>query len=179
MKKTLISGIVLILFSFFQWEIENFLTVFLILPVWIAILSFTLYNVIILISKKEWKSLFVQAIIIIIWFFIPFTDITLNKDFKNNIKNREEVVYLIKKRIYTPIVSHSTKLIKLPEKYSNLSDGGGEIVVDKEKILFYTNRGVLDGFSGFVYSPGDKQPKNGDFGGDIKKIERLIKTGIL
>jgi hypothetical protein len=38
---------------------------------------------------------------------------------------------------------------------------------DKLKILFFTFRGVLDSFAGFVYTSDDSAPKNGDFAGEF------------
>ena len=53
-----------------------------------------------------------------------------------------------------PNVSHNASLIHLPKEYKHLSKGGGEILVEKTgkdlNIVFYTNRGMLDNFSGIV-----------------------------
>ncbi|USK70949.1 hypothetical protein [Peribacillus asahii] len=32
---------------------------------------------------------------------------------------------------------------------------------------------ILDGFSGFVYSPTDQRPSRNDFDGDFKEIKKL------
>jgi len=65
-------------------------------------------------------------------------------------------------------------LIELPVEYQHLSQGGGEIVYEKKddyiQIFFYTFRGVLDNFSGYMYKPDDKQPNSDDFLGDWKQI---------
>lgn len=60
---------------------------------------------------------------------------------------------------------------------------GGDIAVEtkgKAKlILFFTYRGMLDNFSGFVYNLNDNKPSKSDFNGDFKQIKKRIKTGIL
>ncbi|MBL4954371.1 hypothetical protein JK635_19615 [Neobacillus sp. YIM B02564] len=43
-------------------------------------------------------------------------------------------------------------------------------------VLFFTYRGILDNFSGFVYVPNDQRPYKNDFDGDFKEIEKLDKS---
>jgi len=40
-------------------------------------------------------------------------------------------------------------------------------------IFFFDFRGILDSFSGFVYSTGNIKPQSGDFGGEFVEIEEL------
>jgi hypothetical protein len=49
----------------------------------------------------------------------------------------------------------------VPEKYrkSFLSDGK-EVMKINDKLLYFTNRGILDNFSGYVFSPDGKYNKN-------------------
>ncbi|WP_246277414.1 hypothetical protein [Neobacillus endophyticus] len=79
-----------------------------------------------------------------------------------------------------PNVTDNSSLIHLPKKYDHLSAGGGDIVVEKTSngynILFFTFRGVLDGFSGFVYATTDQKPLKNAFDGDIKEINRMAKN---
>jgi len=67
-------------------------------------------------------------------------------------------------------------LVKLPAADHLLSDDG-EIVVEQRDgryfVLFFTFRGILDRFSGFVYSPTDTPPAKDEFLGDGQEIERL------
>jgi hypothetical protein len=42
--------------------------------------------------------------------------------------------------------------------------------------FFFTYRGILDNFSGFVYSPNDKRPWKNDFDGNFKEIKRYCKN---
>lgn len=96
-------------------------------------------------------------------------------EFHANKSDREEVVTLIEKEVIQPNVAHNKSLILLPEEYRNLSKGGGEIIVEDGRVFFFTFRGILDNFSGFVYSPTDANPRQGDFGGDVKEIVKLEK----
>ncbi len=125
----------------------------------------------------QWKPIIIQGITILLVIFFPFTKIVLDIDFKMNKSDREEVIRMVEKGTLKPNVSHNSTLIQLPEKYAQLSKGGGEIIIDKNgddsSVLFFTFRGVLDNFSGFVYSPNDQRPSNRDFDGDFKQVEKL------
>lgn len=111
----------------------------------------------------------------LLWLFFPLTQFMLNLDFKMNKSERKEVVEMVEQGTLKPNVSYDSSLIHLPEKYDQLSKGGGEIIIEKNGnlILFFTYRGILDNFSGFVYLHNDKKPRQSDFDGDFKQIERL------
>ncbi|MFB7138461.1 hypothetical protein ACFCYN_02230 [Gottfriedia sp. NPDC056225] len=179
---SIISSIIVITFEFTQWHIEDILTVFLMPFVLLIIFGFFLFvtviSFIVLFKNKNWKPVVVQIITILLLIFVPFNQIVLNADFKKHKPEREKVVKMVSNGSLKPNVSYNKTLIHLPKKYAPLSKGGGEIVVEGDgnniKILFYTFRGVLDNFSGFVYSPHTK-PSLNDFGGDFKQIEKLDK----
>lgn len=64
--------------------------------------------------------------------------------------------------------------LKLPQR-------GGDVIVHYGKknasVFFYTYRGLIDNFSGFIYAPNDVKPNEDDFNSifkDIKKIEKLV-----
>ncbi len=52
----------------------------------------------------------------------------------------------------------------LPFEYAYLSRGGGDIIIcgtgDNKAILFYCDRGILDGFSVYAYAPNQNALKN-------------------
>jgi hypothetical protein len=68
-------------------------------------------------------------------------------------------------------------LIELPSRLAGLSSSGGEIVRFRRQsdtlILFFDYRGILDSFSGFVYSTDDLPPASGDFGGKFFEIDHI------
>jgi hypothetical protein len=137
----------------------------------------TLMTILSLRKGFQWKPILIQSTTIFLVIFFPFTQIVLDIDFKMNKSEREEVVKMVENGTLKPNVSHNSSLIQLPKKYDQLSKGGGEIVIEKSgdnySVLFLTFRGILDNFSGFVYSPNDKKPSPGDFRGDFKQIEKL------
>ncbi len=173
------SSILLILIAFFQWYLIDIITVFLMMPIWLVIFGFfifiTVKTIINLFKNKDWKPFTIQLLTILLWLFFPFTQVMLDLDFKLNKSEREEVVEMVKNGTLQPNVSYNSSLIQLPEKYDQLSKGGGEIVIEKngDMVLFFTYRGILDNFSGVVYSPNDRKPKQSDFDGDFKQIEKL------
>jgi hypothetical protein len=176
---SLVSSILVILVAFFQWNLVDIITEFLMLPIWLLVFGFfiviTVKTIINLFKNKDWKPFTIQLLTILLWLFFPFTQVMLDLDFKMNKVEREEVVEMVENGALKPNVSHNSSLILLPEKYARLSKGGGEIVIDKSGnlVLFFTYRGMLDNFSGFVYSPNDKKPSKRDFDGDFKQIEKL------
>jgi hypothetical protein len=181
---SLASSILVILIAFFQWNLIDIITEFLMLPIWLVVFGFfifiTVKTITNLIKKRDWKPFVIQLLTILLWLFFPFTQVMLDVDFQMNKSEREEVVGMIENGTLKPNVPNSPSTIHLPEKYEQLSKGGGEIFIEKKdnqySILLLTYRGVLDGFSGFVYSPEDKKPNQNDFDGDIKEISKLDKN---
>lgn len=150
------------------WDIIDIITPFLI---WIPTIFFLVTTVIFLIysvvyatknAKYIKQKAFIPLLIIIasilLAVFFPFTNTILNLDFKLNYEARNEVVELIEDEELKPDSSNAN-LITLPQKYKNLSKGGGEVMIesfiDHDAYLFYTFRGVLDNYSGFIYDPSE------------------------
>lgn len=104
-------------------------------------------------------SLLINIITILIVIFVPFTEIRTQMDFKVHYNAREEIITMIQTG---KLVKNTDYSILLPEGYRNLSKGGGEIIIyeDNEniEILFYTFRGILDNFAGFVYTTTGNEP---------------------
>lgn len=181
---SLISSTLVIIYKFFLWEVIDIVTEFFILPIWLIVFGFfavvTVRTVIHMFKKKEWIPVAVQVVTILLLMFFPFTKIVLDLDFKTNKSEREKVVQMVENGTLIPNVSHDSTLLQLPKKYRHLSKGGGEIVVEKKatgySVLFFTYRGILDNFSGFVYVPNDQKPLKNDFDGDFIEIEKLDKN---
>ncbi|QJX80183.1 hypothetical protein [Priestia megaterium] len=179
-----ISSLLIILVTFFQWDLVDAITEFLMLPVWLVVYAFfiiiTVCTLIHLFKTKKWQPLAIQLIAIVLWIYFPFNQVNLDLNFKMHQNKREEVAAKIENRIIKPNVPHSPSLIQLPKDYRGLSKGGGEVVLETKgktrSILFFTYRGMPDGFSGFVYNPNDDRPLKSDFDGDIKEIERVHKN---
>lgn len=156
----LVSSILVVLYKFFEWQIVEILTPFLMPLLWLLVFGFffviTIRTVITLLKNKNWKPFVIQLVTILLWLFFPFTQVLLDIDFKMNKSEREEVVSKVENGTFKPNVSYNSSLIHLPEEYDQLSKGGGEIVAEKNgdssSILFFTFRGILDGFSGCIFT---------------------------
>ncbi|AYE51862.1 hypothetical protein OEA_19650 [Priestia megaterium NCT-2] len=181
---SLISSLFVILVSLFQWDLVDIITEFLMLPIWLFVYAFfiimTIWTLIHLFKKRKWQPFVIQLITISLWFLFPFNQINLDLNFKIHQDKREEVATKIENGVIKPNASDSPSLIQLPKKYTQLSKGGGDIVVETKgkakSILFFTYRGMLDNFSGFVYNPNDNKPSKRDFNGDFKQIKKVHKN---
>ncbi|AJI23395.1 hypothetical protein H8R29_08885 [Priestia megaterium] len=181
---SLISSLFVILVALFQWDLVDIITEFLMLPIWLFVYAFfiimTIWTLIHLFKKRKWQPFVIQLITISLWFFFPFNQVNLDLNFKIDQDKREEVATKIENGVIKPNVSDSPSLIQLPKKYTQLSKGGGDIVVETKgkakSILFFTYRGMLDNFSGFVYNPNDNKPSKSDFNGDFKQIKKVHKN---
>jgi len=181
---SLISSLFVILVSLFQWDLVDIITEFLMLPIWLFVYAFfiiiTIWTLIHLFKKRKWQPFLIQLITISLWFSFPFNQVNLDLNFKIHQDKREEVATKIENGVIKPNVSDSPSLIQLPKKYTQLSKGGGDIAVETKgkakSILFFTYRGMLDNFSGFVYNPNDNKPSKSDFNGDFKQIKKVHKN---
>jgi len=181
---SIFSSILVILYMFFQWKLVEIITEFLMLPVILIVFGIfiliTILAIITLFKNKNWKPIIIQIATIILVFIIPFNQIMLNIDFKINKSNREQVVKMVESGELKPNVAHNSELIHLPSKYKHLSSGGGDIVIEKSNngydVLFFTYRGIMDNFSGFVYTVNDQEPFAKSFNGDFKEIDKMGKN---
>ncbi|KRF53621.1 hypothetical protein ASG98_24390 [Bacillus sp. Soil531] len=181
---SLISSLLVILVSLFQWDLIDIITEFLMLPIWLFVYAFfiimTIWTLIHLLKNRKWQPFVIQLITILLWFFFPFNQINLDLNFRIHQDKREEVATKIENGVIKPNVPNSPSLIQLPKEYTHLSKGGGDIVVETKgkakSILFFTYRGMIDNFSGFVYNPNDNKPSKSDFNGDFKQIKKVHKN---
>ncbi|MFD0051232.1 hypothetical protein ACFVHQ_18250 [Actinomycetes bacterium NPDC127524] len=181
LQLSLISSVFVILYMFFQWEIIDIVTPFLIFPVLLLVFGFFIYitvrAIINLFKVQDWKPVVIQVITILLLFFVPFNQIILYIDFNINKSEREQVAKMVENGELKPDVSNNTSLIQLPKKFEHLSSGGGEVLVEKSgdsyNILFFTYRGIMDNFSGFAFTPNDQKPSKKAFDSDSKDIEKM------
>ncbi|WP_456363489.1 hypothetical protein [Priestia aryabhattai] len=181
---SLVSSLLVILFSLFKWDLVDLITEFLMLPVWLGVYVFfiatTICSLVHFIKKRKWQPLAIQLIAIAVWIYVPFDQVNINLNFKIHQNKREEVAAKIENGAIKPNISDSPSLIQLPKEYVRVSKGGGEVASETKgntkSILFFTYRGVLDDFSGFVYNPNDSKPLKNDFDGNFKEIKKLHKN---
>ena len=177
----------LLLVQIIRWPLTNLLTVFLEpfleTVLWIVFLVVAAISV--GIALYHWKNPRRQTIAPIIacfataaavW-FVPFNQLYFAADFHLLRSSRTEAAQQALAGKF-PIINPGGRgdFIRLPPADHLLSDDG-EILVDhrngKDFVLFFTFRGILDRFSGFVYSPTDTPPAQDEFLGDGIEIERL------
>ncbi|WP_163970427.1 hypothetical protein [Oceanobacillus halotolerans] len=167
--------------AFFQWKLIEVFTPFFMPFVWFVV--YGLFGVLFIITiirlfwKKDWKPFVIHVVTIFLLVVIPFNQLAIHVDFLWKKSARNEVVTMIQKETLQANVSHNSSLIHLPACYTHVSSGGGDVMIDKQgedyAVLFFTFRGVLDNFSGIVYSPNDEGPSRRSFGGDFKEIKKL------
>lgn len=181
-----------ILVSLFRWTLVEYLTPFLepILEFGISIffLVSLVWSVVQLIRKRSEIAIGIPPLTVniataLIVIFVPFTALTTNLNFRLHFTARSNVVADVLSGNYESQIQNAGgrgDLIALPSRLSYLSSSGGEIVRFRRQsdtlILFFDYRGILDSFSGFVYSTDDLPPKTGDFGGEFFEVDRLRKN---
>jgi hypothetical protein len=181
------SGVIIIMTRALLWIIIHFVTPFYILPLVAAelliFLTCFVYSSGYLIRKRKTMRLkagvpfLIQVFALMVTFFLPLDSWITDLDFRLNLTKREEVVRMVGTGELKPNISYNDELIYLPAGYRYLSRGGGEIMVEQQKggyrIFFFTYRGILDNFSGFMYRPDDSPPQNDDFTSDWIQIVKL------
>jgi hypothetical protein len=94
---------------------------------------------------------------------VPFTQIWLNANFHLHKLERQEVTDKVYRGELISNVSHNSSLISLGSEFSNISKGGNEIMVLEYEglkyVFFFTFRGILDNYSGFLYVPDGGDPR--------------------
>ncbi|OJE33575.1 hypothetical protein A9490_20155 [Bacillus thuringiensis] len=183
-KITMISGIIIIIYNLTKWYLVQLVTPFFMPFVSIAIYGsfFIIFiiGIINFIKCKNWQPLVIQLIIIIICIYVPFVKIYMKLDFIIYKEDRKQVIELIEQKKLIPNVEYNSKMIHLPKQFVSTSKNGGDILVQEKEnstlIFFYTYRGILDNFSGFIYSFNDIKPIKSDFNSDFKEIIKVEKN---
>lgn len=103
-----------------------------------------------------------HALTLVAILLIPFTDIAIWLDFHTKQARREAVVRDIETGKLQPNVAHNRGLIALGDDASRLSAGGNEVLVERSQgrtyVLFFTFRGVLNNYAGFLHVPAGGEP---------------------
>jgi hypothetical protein len=111
---------------------------------------------------------------IVVFIFVPFTAIYLKIDFFIHVQSRTVAAErVIAERAGQPSNPYRDQ-IRL--KWSEDEEGVYQRSEQNDEVLFYTFRGLLEHFSGFVYSATDQPPSRTDFGGDLIEIRHLQKN---
>jgi hypothetical protein len=192
LKISVVACSLLIAIQILRWWLISILTVFLEPLVEIAAAIFFIVAFIwsliafirLLIRRQRDRHVFVSlglcAITIVIVWFVPFNNIMLKANFHIFLKKRTHIAQEIVDRKWDYRITNRGgrgDWINLPETDRVLSDDG-ELAIwregDQILVMFFTFRGVLDSFSGFVYSSNDTPPKPDAFLGTPIQIERWV-----
>ena len=161
---SIMSSLLLILLYFLQWTLVEYITPFLIPLVFslfwgLFTLSF-LYSIIEFFRntnrtrRKAKVSLIVMLLTLIFVVTVPFTKIIIRVDFWMNYLKRHEVVNWLQSTQIQNKATFETQFLELPIELSRVSRSG-EIIFSIDngdlKVFFFTYRGILDNYSGFVY----------------------------
>lgn len=163
-----ILSILLILVQILRWDLMEYTTIFLWIPIEYGIYGlFIIWFLIILIRmliklKSGQKSLIKPSVFMLVTFliafYVDFTGLWLNYNFKSKLADRMEVIKLIRNKTLVPNVTHDSQQINLPEKMRHVSIGGGDILFNQDFVFFFTFRGILDHAAGFIYSEEGLEP---------------------
>ncbi|TYP72377.1 hypothetical protein [Paenibacillus methanolicus] len=184
----LIGSLTILLQKIYRWALVDIFTPFFapfieLFGYLVFIVCSSIVFVYFVVSKPFQRArngipILINIVVLILILIVPFTSLTLNLDHRFNKSEREEVIKMVLDGSLKPNVSYNAAIIHLPEKYRKLSKGGGEIVREGRgqdtHILFYTYRGVVDNFAGFIYTVDGKSPDEMLFGDfiQVKKLEK-------
>lgn len=124
-------------------------------------------------KMKSLLPLLLSLVLLFLIFERPFFPVFQKAEFSFKLDEREEVAgQILKGEIRSS--NEQGDLYPVPQKYnhSSLSDGN-EVMKMNDKLLFFTVRGILDNFSGYVFSPNGSAPTNDDVQADIIKIQKM------
>ncbi len=164
---------ILLLGAFWQWVVMDWITQFLfpaVQFVGVALLAGSLCASISRCLSQLRKGqrldvgpLCVNLATIALLLFVPFTTLWLDANYYWHRSARIHVVDQIRAGVLKPNVLHNASLIKL-DGSSTLSLGGNEVLVRDQPqgsyVLFFTFRGILDHYSGFLYVPAGGSPES-------------------
>lgn len=170
-KLAIISSILLILLEAFWFSIVDVVTVFGILPlsamIWLFFIGCSIASLTCLLKfetagKSSLKPIAIQSITLLMVIYIPFTTLWLKVDYITNQEQRNVVVQEVLSGKLVPNVEYNSSSINLGDKYPNLSKGGNDIIIEHHDnftyVFFYTFRGILEDYSGYLYVPEGGAP---------------------
>ncbi|MDN4608568.1 hypothetical protein [Sporosarcina highlanderae] len=163
----------------FGFSIWLFVNIPLFLISFIGIIVIMIFLIVDFFKKKERKANLVLLLVSFLLIFIminqPFSPLLRKAEFTFNLENREEVANLIMDGEIQTSNSRGD-LIPVPNGYSRSLSDGREVMKVDDKLLFFTRRGLLDSFSGYVYSPNGVEPQDEDVMAKIVKKQKMSKN---
>jgi hypothetical protein len=166
------TSLALLLLYAFQWSIIDLITPFLFLPLqgllWLMFVGASVWSVVYWIRnrrlRQSWIPFLICGLSVCLVMTVPFTDLWLQYDFRIRRNARERIVQEVLERKLGPALEDSRmpKLVTLPRGAPRVSMGGNEILAlmrdGKTYVFFFTYRGILRNYAGFLYVPTDGNP---------------------
>ncbi|WP_157764784.1 hypothetical protein [Solibacillus sp. R5-41] len=122
---------------------------------------------------KSFLPLILSVTLIFLVIDRPLSPLFQNVEFSFKLDKREEVARQIINGEIKPS-NESGNLFLVPKKYNNFSlSDGNEVMKMNDKLFFFTVRGILDNFSGYVFSPRGLEPTNEDVQATIIRMQKL------
>jgi hypothetical protein len=186
-----VGSLAVVVLAAFQWSIIDRITPFLYVPllgvVWLGFAAAGVGSLTSIAKAKHigilaFAPASMQVVAVALVLFVPFTNLWLETDFALYRGQREDAVRRVQNGELRPNVSHNPSLIKLGRDFSLISMGGNEIVVEEHQgmkyVFFFTYRGILDSYSGFLYVPSGGDPtKYSDLSdGEARQVRSLKRN---
>ena len=122
---------------------------------------------------KSFFPLFLSIVLLFILIVRPFSPLFRKIEFSINLDEREEVASQILNGEIQPS-NERRDLYQVPEHHNQSSlSNGKEVLKLDDKLMFFKVRGLLDNFSGYVYSPDGTVPTNEDVQADIIELRKM------
>lgn len=169
LRSSVAAAVMLLAAEMFFWNLVDAVTPFLAGPLlaiaWLgtAIIGIVAVAHAVIHWRRGWHVLVPVAIVagaLAAAMLVPFTRLWLWMDFNLKRDARERVVQQVHSGELKPNVKHNADLIRLDG--STLSMGGNELWVggpsQRPFVFFFTYRGILDNYSGFLWVPDGENP---------------------
>ena len=167
-----VAAAVVVLMAALQWSIIDVVTPFLFIPMqgagWLLLLVGFGWAIIVrarpgVPGRAASYPLLICVVGIAAALLIPWTTIWLAANERVHRADRARIVRQVQEGSLRANVDYNGSLIALGSGSPNVSKGGNEIVVEEHSghryVFFYTYRGVLDSYSGFLFVPTGADPR--------------------
>jgi hypothetical protein len=167
-----VAALVVVLLAAFEWSIIDVVTGFLFGPLqgvaWLLLLVGLIWAIVVRVrstvpGRAASYPLLICVAGIATALYVPWTTLWLAANERVHRTDRERIVRQVQEGSLRPNVSYNGSLIALKSGSPDVSKGGNEIVVEehngRQYVFFYTYRGILDNYSGFLFVPAGADPR--------------------
>jgi hypothetical protein len=167
-----VAAVIVVLMAALEWSIIDIVTPFLFAPLqgaaWLLLLVGFIWAIAVrarttVPGHAASYPLLICSVALAAGLFVPWTRLWLAANERVHRTDRERVVRQVQEGSLRPNVSYNQSLIALGNGAPDVSKGGNEIVVEEHDghwyVFFYTYRGILDHYSGFLFVPTGGDPR--------------------